>query len=206
MRDEVRMGLLDRSVADIGNTQIENWVNYGYRHVTNPKIYEHPILQTGGDITLAEDDYDYALPAGIWGIHNVKYVEDDINLKKRGRRYMDNIRRTDGAPRIYLRWGNTLEIDTNPTSDEDGDTLTVRGWGRVTLLSGSGVTVLEPEWDRVIVKWGVYYGWSGLGVPERAEIAAAEAAALTNEIMEIFDFEVRDETQGCTPVVQRYQK
>jgi hypothetical protein len=182
-----------------GLTRLDRAINRAYRHVSMPTIREHPEMQDSLDHILITGIHEYSLVTGglaVWAIYQVKLEDDEITLTGKRFRELNKLRRPDGRPSFYARWGNNLFINSNPTATENGDTLRVYFWRQPTALvaaAPNNVTLLTPVWDQVIMAGATYYGWKSLNVVERADMAREDFAALINEVPNVDFIEQRDD-------------
>ncbi len=207
LRDMVELSVDSRTEFDssttAGQTRLDRAINFSYYHVVEPSIYRHHELQEIDTFTLATDDHTYDLSSNVYIIHTVKLTTDDIPLRAMSYRDWVQLRRVSGRPNRYSRWGNTIYLDRDPTTDENGDTMTVNHYIQPAILTAGNVTVLNPLWDSVIWFGAIYYAWKMVGQQDKAEAAKIEFAALINEFREKDRHEGEDYGYEIDPTSER---
>tara|TARA_Y100000310_G_scaffold314292_2_gene363520 strand:+ start:1814 stop:2461 length:648 start_codon:yes stop_codon:yes gene_type:complete len=187
-----------------GQTRLDRAINFAYLHVSEPSVYRHHELQEIDTATLVEDDHTYDLSSNVYVIHSVKNTTGDFALRSMSYRDWVNLRRRDAGPTRYARWGNTLYLDNDPTSEEAGDTLTINHWIQPAILSStSDVTVLNPLWDQIIWTGSIYYAYLMIGQRDKAEAQKIEFSAQINEFKEKDAIEGEDYGNEIDPSSER---
>ncbi len=199
-QDEVWISMGQRTELDPNVAapliRLNRAINKAYRHVTMPNVYQHSALQTTNDITMVTDTSNYSLTFSsvpVWAIHQVKLESDEVTLKRRDFRRINEVRLTSARPSFYARWGDTIYLNAKPTSNENGETIRVYHWLRATSLTATGTTVLGEEWDAVITEGAKFYAWLTMGVMDRADIAREVFASLINDIGSTDKLEAEDD-------------
>lgn len=208
-RDMVNLSLDQRTEMDTstaaGQTRLDRTINFAMLHVSEPSIYRHHELEALDTFTLAENDHDYDLAGDVYTIFAVKLTTDDIPLRAFTFREWVQLRRVDARPTRYARFGNTIYLDRDPTSDEAGDIMTVYHYQQPDILSStSDTTVLNEIFDQVIWVGATWYGWEMLGQQDKAEAAKIKFGALINEFREKDRFEHEDYGYRVDPTALRW--
>lgn len=206
MRNELRYNIDNRESVDIANTTLDRWINWAYRHVSSPKVYRHPALQSTQNITLAANDRDYALNSDVEAIHSVYNQNEGYSLRREDIRWI-NERPVNygGRPGVYARWNNTLFFHNGPSTSDAGKIIVVRYWAfPARLTTDNAITVLYPIWDEIIVMRAVWSAWRSLNRPDHAEIAKQDFSQMVNEVGQILSIEGEDWNTGARPNTAPY--
>jgi hypothetical protein len=184
-RDEVRF-----DDGSTGEARLTRFLNWSYLRVQLPSTFEHVERMTSAAITLATDDYEYAIDSTIWAIDHIRYNNREKRLNPMSISQLSNITRHDGPPNRFARFGTNLLLDTTPSSNENGHTLTVYGWMQPeTLNTSSAASDLNTVWDEVIVIGAGWRAWRTFGDLARADVFREEYAALTNDNRSVLNME-----------------
>ena len=170
--------------TDLSSTNLTQCINDAYDHVTRPNIYDHRELHGTQDITLTATT-TYALGSTVDVIRSVYNVTKGQFLNPRDIEQFDGRVSTTARPTEWAIYGTNLILGTTPDSGTIGDTVRIRFWKYVTLLSASSdTTAIHARWDSIIEIGASYYAWSLLGNVERKSEAGDEFARLIREVPE----------------------
>lgn len=208
-RGEVRarVGGLSPSSSAWPTARVDRWINWAYRWVAQPRVYEHPNLEVDFGQPLATNTVSYTLtdPAsaidGFFKIQSVHVIDDtSVTSATRNPTWSQSahdrlLRHTTyqrlrrlgapypGPPALWTRWRGRLYIDKVPPSSDVGKLLLLHGYARPVAMSAtSSVTAMDPEWDEVITVGASWRGWLARGNADMAEDARENFGQLVNEV------------------------
>ena len=192
MRTELYLLLNSRDEVDpadaAGQVRLDRFLNWSYARVQLPSTFEHVEKQTTQSIAIVTSTTSYTLT--VWAIDHVLYSQRSKRLPPISRAQLSNLSTPSGPPTRFARWGNTLYLDTIPTSSENGHTLVVYGWQDIQTLAAAGAgSSLNSLWDEVIVTGAAWRGWRSLGDMARADIYREEYGALVNDARSVLSME-----------------
>lgn len=213
---------------DIGNTELDRWLNWTYIQISNPGVARHRALQDNFTIALVlnQISYDVSVTASTFhvaGIHDVVYIDGanitDNTLTRRKLKGSQDIRTMEtrpfstGPPTRYSLQGELgglglnlgLIINTQPSAAEVGNLLLVNCWRYPAVLTGVATTVLSPVWDEVIIVGAAWRGWRDLNQPDRANEMKQQFAELTQAISSKIDVTAEDWETRFQPDITPYQ-
>ena len=202
LETEVWLSLEHHTDADpadaTSQAHLDRWINQAYLRISLPTTFPHPELQETQTVTLVTSTQSYALTSTRWAIDHIRYVDRNRNLKRVSKEALDRLNTTNtGEPSWYARWGNTIYLNRTPSSNENGDTLTVFTWQIPTLLTtGASTTVLRSIFDEPLVELAAAIGWRRLGDFARADAHLTTYAALLNDIRTLDTIEGLQDTTG----------
>ena len=222
------LGFMLEARDDIGNTELDRWLNWTYIQISNPGIARHRALQSNFTIALVlnQISYDISVAASTFhtaGIQDVVYIDGvnitDNTFTRRKLRGRQDIRTAEarpfstGPPTHYSLQGEVggaglnlgLIINSQPSAAEVGNLLLVNTWRYPTILSGAATTVLTPVWDEVIVVGAAWRGWRDLNQPDRAAEMKQQFAELTQAITDKIAVDAEDWETRFEPDIQPYQ-
>ena len=207
-RDMVELSVDSRTEFDssvpAGQTRLDRAINFAYYHVSEPSVYRHHELQEKDQQAMTTDTHSYNLTANVYTLYGLKLETDDIPLRWMSFRDWIQLRRVDARPTRYARFGNTIYLDRDPTSDENGENIDIYHTIQPAILSADGsVTVLNPLWDQVIWIGAVFYAWQMVGQDDKAEAKKIEFSALINEFREKDKQEMEDYGHEVDPTADR---
>lgn len=207
MQDAVRFNLEGVSDAKMSDAIIQRLLNDAYRHVAQPKVFTHPELEGKVGIALVADTVRYDInPAALAGyvltpttmtrvlaVRSVRHLQSTTyppgnrvsvrEVRRRDQQRIDDRSHTQGPPRWFSTRGHFVNIDKYPTSTEAGQylELNVYFFG-AELVADDSVTVLQDEWDRVIVQIATGYGWADLERHDRATLRFGHAFRMVRDL------------------------
>ena len=208
-RSELVFDLKNR--ADTGPTGVSTerqnlWVNWAYRHVGHPSIHKHRALQVNFTLTLVSGDNQYAFNPSptaetIVGVRSVSYIQAasdtpsafKTKLLPRDVRWLEQRSLTTGPPKIVARQGNELWLDPVPGANQAGHLLKVHAWKLPNSLAvDADTTVLESQWDEVVLLGARWRAERDLGYRDLAELTKQDFAGLINEYQEFDQLDAED--------------
>jgi len=200
--DEVWLSLERHTDADpsvsANQVRLRRWINQAYRRISLPRTYPHPELQGTQTLTLVTSTQSYALAATRWAIDHIRYVDRDRILKRVHKEALDRLNvEQSGEPSYWARWQNTVYLNRTPSSNENGQTLTVHTWDIPTALSSpTAATALRAIFDEPMVELAAAIGWRRLGDFARGDAHLNTYAELVNDIRAVESTEAMTDTTG----------
>lgn len=192
--------------TDITTAQLTQCINNAYDHVTRPNIYDHREMHGTQDITLTAT-VTYALNSAVDVIRSVYNVTKGQRLDPRDIEQFDGRVSTTARPTEWAVYGTNLILGTIPDSGTIGDTVRIRYWKFVTLLSATtDTTAIHARWDDIIEVGAAYYAWSLLGNIERMAEARDEFARLIRDVPERMQITGKGRGFRAYPNIIDYQR
>jgi hypothetical protein len=222
MRDALRYSIFNR--ADLTNPQLNRWINWGYTHLCQPRVFRHRELQidTGNLVTLVTGQIQYDITAATLGmsvpfLYEVVYVAgpDSGNLNTRRRKLrggqdvrefaMNNL--AQGEPTHYALYGTDLWVNLRPATTQNGHVVVIRGWREpAPLTSDDQHTVIRGLFDEVILLGARWRAYRELGRYDLAEIAKADFVGMLGDMQEPWSSDAEDWGGYFQPDADQYER
>lgn len=191
METDLRFQLDNRS--DLTSAQLQRWLNWAWKEITDPRRHRHSELQCILDVTTAGPAQFYDIEVGttatqtIRSIHTVVFYPGNpisasvtrYRLRQVDVRQLEDTNTTVATanPTRYAIWNNTasgnlrrIMLDSIPTAINHH--ILIYGYREPDNLSGAGAaSFLADAWDEAIVLGARWRGWRDLNQPDRSELA-----------------------------------
>jgi hypothetical protein len=190
---------------DLDETQarVQRFIQFAYRYITNPNVYEHPELEFREDLALVAGQVQ--VPATAWNrLDTVQFIEATpatiTNGTYRKRLYPTSMRALqmrsfviEGTPSRYVFIRNQIHLDRAITAADVGKTLRMEGFRRAPALDFNSTTVLRDDWDHVLIYTAAMFWWTHRGAHEQVFHLKDMVARLINDMPRIQDLSAGDE-------------
>jgi len=216
---QVRFALNQRSVADLPDDKIKEWLVQSIIHICNPEVHMHPLLYSQGDITLATGVSNYYFShvgdntTSAYVVLGVRYIgsgqyalqpqsewwfrQRDWSLEGRPSHYLHTSRYSLPFGAEPDRPENVLRIYHAPSAEYNGESLMVYFYRKPPVDAASIADDESPRiqdlWDEPWVLGAIWRGWRDLNQPVFADRSRDDFAAMVNEIKERFHQEMRED-------------
>ena len=173
MKDEVRSNLGERGDME---SRLTRFINLAQTRIARARNWEElKFLKTADTVYNNDDDDKYiSAPANLRKINSLRLIDGTQSRKleqKTARAFDREIPRplTDSRdrPRIYIRWGTTLELYPVPDA---AYTLVMRGTVWPTDLSADADLSLLDRKDDLIMALATNIAWLSIGRLDDAKI------------------------------------
>lgn len=207
-RDETRfrLGGIESTSPAFPNSRLNNWVNWTYQWLAQPRIFRHPNLEFDLAIPLVAGQQNYSLVHstydGVYKVASVSISDDtsitvttpnpsyDRSLYRRSLtrtlwRTISATQITTGQPSRWTRWKGLIWLDRVPNTTDAGKLLIAdECYARPNkMTSDTSTTVFGAEWDEVMAVGSSWRGWLSMGEPAMAEDARENFGRMVNEIV-----------------------
>jgi hypothetical protein len=201
MQSILKMNLGQRSDAEDASC-LDDWINDAYRDLTSrfefaqgvPYIF--PELDSNFTVNTVDGTATVTRPTTTAGVLNdvliytIYNTTEDRKLDYRTYPwYLRQSRTTESEPRYWSVYG--LYLYLSPTPDDEY-ALDINYRRRVTLLTGTAVTEISPEWDEPIIELATVKGLMHLRDYEKVKSVRENLQEMIASKIRIFNAMERD--------------